>query len=196
MKHNITALITVAGLSSRMGAFKPLLLYNGKSFLVNIIEKLNPICDKIVIVTGYKASLIETELKSLPQNDKIKTVFNENFKDGMFSSLQVGLNNSLNSDWILYHFIDQPNLQTTFYEDLFSQIEDSFDWIQPQFDQKNGHPILLNKRMMSIINSSPKTSNLKEISSQTGIRKKYWLCKHPQILNDVDTVDNYIKLIM
>lgn len=196
MENNVTALITAAGLSSRMGAFKPILLYNGKSFLVNIIEKLNPICDKIVIVTGYKASLIETELKSLPQNDKIKTVFNENFKDGMFSSLQVGLKSELNSDWILYHFIDQPNLPTAFYEDLFSQIEDSFDWIQPQFDQKNGHPILLNKRMISVISSSPNTSNLKEISSQTDIRKKYWHCNHPQILNDVDTVDNYIKLIM
>ncbi|MBU0474116.1 MAG: NTP transferase domain-containing protein [Bacteroidetes bacterium] len=196
MKHNITALITAAGFSSRMGAFKPLLLYYGKSFLVNIIDKLNPICDKIVVVTGYKASLIETELKSLPENDKIQTVFNNNFKDGMFSSLQVGLNNSLDSDWILYHFIDQPNLQTKFYEDLFSQIEDSFDWIQPQFDQKSGHPILLNKRMISIISSLSKTSNLKEISSQTDIRKKYWNCNHPEILNDVDTVDNYIKLIM
>jgi len=195
MNDKIIGLIIAAGLSSRMGDFKPLLDYRGKSFLENIVDKLNPICDEVVIITGHNANLIETEIKSFKNIEKIKTIFNENFKDGMFSSLQIGLRNSLNADWILYHFIDQPNLPISFYENLLCQTDNLFDWIQPKFEQKNGHPILLNKRLINIITSSPVTCNLKEISSANNIRKKHWNCEYPEILNDIDNIDSYKELI-
>jgi len=195
MNDKIIGLIIAAGLSSRMGDFKPLLDYRGKSFLENIVDKLNPICDEVVIITGHNANLIETEIKSFKNIEKIKTIFNENFKDGMFSSLQIGLRNSLNADWILYHFIDQPNLPISFYENLLCQTDNLFDWIQPEFEQKNGHPILLNKRLIKIITSSPVTCNLKEISSVNNIRKKHWNCEYPEILNDIDNIDSYKELI-
>jgi len=169
--------------------------YRGKSFLENIVDKLNPICDEVVIITGHNANLIETEIKSFKNIEKIKTIFNENFKEGMFSSLKTGLRNSLNADWILYHFIDQPNLPISFYENLLCQTDNLFDWIQPEFEQKNGHPILLNKRLIKIITSSPVTCNLKEISSVNNIRKKHWNCEYPEILNDIDNIDSYKELI-
>ncbi|PIQ11521.1 MAG: hypothetical protein COW71_00515 [Ignavibacteriales bacterium CG18_big_fil_WC_8_21_14_2_50_31_20] len=195
MNDKIIGLIIAAGLSSRMGDFKPLLDYRGKSFLENIVDKLNPICDEVVIITGHNANLIETEIKSFKNIEKIKTIFNENFKEGMFSSLKTGLRNSLNADWILYHFIDQPNLPISFYENLLCQTDNLFDWIQPEFEQKNGHPILLNKRLIKIITSSPVTCNLKEISSVNNIRKKHWNCEYPEILNDIDNIDSYKELI-
>jgi len=195
MEYKIIGLITAAGFSYRMGDFKPLMDYRGKSFLENIVQKLNPICDEVVVITGHNANLIETEIKSFQNFENVKTIFNENFKDGMFSSLQTGLRNLLNADWILYHFVDQPNLPISFYENLLFQKDNCFDWIQPKFKQKNGHPILINKRLINKIISSPVTCNLKEISRTNNISKKYWNCEYSEILNDIDTMHSYKELI-
>jgi len=195
MKNKITGLISAAGLSYRMGNFKPLLNYNGKSFLKNVVDKLIPICDNLIIITGHNANLIDNEVQSFQNKDKIKTIFNKNFKNGMLTSLQIGLSYSLNSDWILYHFIDQPNLPEAFYKEFITQIDYSFDWIQPTSNQNNGHPILLNNKLISIISSLPTTCNLKEASNKKNIKKKYWNCKYSEILNDIDTIENYNELI-
>ena len=94
-----------------MGKFKPLLTYKGKSFIQNIILKLNSVCDKIIIVTGFNANEVEESmLKQFKVNSKIEFVFNSKFEKGMFNSLQTGLTAAINSDWILYHFVDQPGL--------------------------------------------------------------------------------------
>ena len=98
-----------------MKSFKQLADYKGKSFIINIILKLEVICDQIFIVTGHKAD----ELKTSVINDLIKTnqtkllkkilfVYNDSFQKGMFTSLQKGISAAKNSDWILYHFVDQP----------------------------------------------------------------------------------------
>lgn len=190
-KTIVTGLIITAGLSSRMGKFKPLLQYEGKTFLHNIIRKLDSICDKIVVVTGHNRDSIETELNSLPKRTKFKTIFNENYKDGMFTSLQKGLEFASNNSWILYHFIDQPTLPNIFYEDFLAQIDDNFDWIQPKLNSKNGHPILLNQKTINLILEAPQSSNLKEITHNSKIRKKYWDCNYSEIHDDIDTIERY-----
>ena len=102
--------------------FKPLIDYKGKTFLNNIILKLDNICDEIIIVTGYNPD----ELRSSVINDldkthqttllnKIKFAYNESFRKGMFTSLQKGISAAQNCDWILYHFVDQPGLPNDFY---------------------------------------------------------------------------------
>lgn len=192
---SITGLVIAAGLSSRMGKFKPLMKYEGRTFLGNILHKLNLICDNIIVVTGHNANLIENEINSCPNNDIIKTVFNNNYKVGMFTSLQTGLKYSSNSDWVLYHFVDQPNLPQIFYEEFKAQVDNSFDWIQPCYNMKNGHPILINSRLTNKIIELPQSSNLKEITNQMAIKKKVWNCSYPEILNDIDTIESYNKLV-
>ena len=190
----LAGLIITAGHSSRMGKFKPLLQYEGKSFLQNIVTKLVSVCDEIVVVTGHNENLIETELNSSQNKNNILTVFNHKYKDGMFTSLQKGLEQSKNSDWVLYHFIDQPTLPNLFYYDFIEQIDDSFDWIQPKYNGKNGHPILINSRIVNLITEAPHTTNLKEITNNSIITKKYWNCNYPEIHDDIDTIERYNKL--
>ncbi len=191
-KFSIGGLVIAAGFSSRMGKFKPLLRYNGKSFLQNIVTKLDSVCDEIVVVTGHNGNLIETEL-SLFQN-KAKIITNENYKDGMFTSLQTGLKKTSNNNWVLYHFIDQPTLPNSFYKDFLEQINNEFDWIQPKYNRVNGHPILLNRKLANLILEAPHRSNLKEITHSPSIIKKHWDCNYPEIHDDIDTIERYNKL--
>ncbi len=54
----------------------------------------------------------------------------------MFTSLQTGLTAAINSDWILYHFVDQPGLPNKFYQEFIKQIDDEHNWIQPHLKNK------------------------------------------------------------
>lgn len=193
-KYSVSGLIIAAGYSSRMGKFKPLLQFQNKSFLHNIVNKLDSICDEVVVVTGHKKVLIEAELKSFPNKNKIKHVFNKNYQEGMFTSLQTGLEHLVNHNWVLYHFVDQPNLPTKFYRELVTQIDNSIDWIQPNYRGKNGHPILMSKKAIDLIVGAPQNSNLKELTTDSKIAKKYWKCNYPEIHDDIDTFERYNKL--
>jgi molybdenum cofactor cytidylyltransferase len=188
-------LIISAGLSQRMGKFKPLLSYNGKSFIQNIVLRLDTVCDKIIIVTGYKASEVEENVNQLNIQSKIEFVHNESFEKGMFTSLQEGLAKAKESDWIIYHFVDQPGLPEEFYKEFVKQVDDKHNWIQPKINEQKGHPVLIHKSLIEHILCSSNDSNLRKISNDLIVKKKFWECGYQEIFQDVDTEEDYSKLI-
>jgi molybdenum cofactor cytidylyltransferase len=184
-----------------MKMFKPLADYKGKTFLNNIIIKLDSICDEIIIVTGFNSDELKTKtIKSLEDEyqadllKKIKFVINESFQKGMFTSLQKGISEAKNCDWILYHFVDQPCLPESFYFDFIKQIDSEHNWIQPVNKTQNGHPVLLRKDLLELIVNSSSDSNLREISKNPKVKKKYWECSYKEIFQDIDTGEDYSKL--
>jgi len=184
-----------------MKMFKPLANYKGKTFINNIVKKLNTICNEIIIVSGFNSDELETEtIKSLKNENqseatkKIKFTFNDSFQKGMFTSLQKGISEVKNCDWVLYHFVDQPGLPINFYQEFIKQIDSEYNWIQPSGENRNGHPILIGKDLFDlIVNSSPDT-NLREISKNSKVKKKYWECNYEEIFQDIDTEEDYSKL--
>ena len=76
----------------------------------------------------------------------------------MFSSLKYGLNVEINAEWILYHFVDQPGLPEEFYQEFTEQMDNDYDWIQPSYNSKNGHPLLLQSSIFNSILELPDDS--------------------------------------
>ena len=197
-KTKIFGLIISAGFSGRIKMFKPLADYKGKTFLNNIIAKLDKVCNEIIIVTGFNFDELKTEtIKNLRNENqievinKIKFVFNKSFPMGMFTSLQKGISEVKNCDWILYHFVDQPGLPENFYFDFIKQIEKDYNWVQPLHSGQKGHPILLSKNLFSLILNASKNSNLRDISQSQIVKKKYWDCNYAEIFQDIDTEEDY-----
>jgi CTP:molybdopterin cytidylyltransferase MocA len=185
-KPIINGLLISAGLSGRMGQFKPLMLYKGKSFVVTIVEKLLTVCERVVVVTGFKSDKVKS-VCSLQFADRVEYVFNPNYEHGMFTSLQAGLTELKDSDWIIYHFVDQPFHEEKFYRELISQIDDSNDWIQPCYNGKEGHPVLFKKNIFKKILTTDPSSSLRLIRDDNDTKKKKWKCGYSQILIDFDT---------
>jgi CTP:molybdopterin cytidylyltransferase MocA len=184
-----------------MKMFKPLANYKGKTFLNNIIIKLDKICDEIIIVTGFNSDELKTEtIKSLNDDNqsevlkKIKFVLNDSFQNGMFTSLQKGISGANNCNWILYHFVDQPGLPENFYLDFIKQTDSNYNWIQPVNKGQKGHPILLGKELFNLIANSSQDFNLREISKSPEVKKKYWECNYAEIFQDIDTEEDYSKV--
>jgi len=61
-KTKITGLLLSAGTSSRMGENKALLPYNESDFISTILFKMEHVCSKIIVVTGYQSEKINTFL--------------------------------------------------------------------------------------------------------------------------------------
>ena len=61
------AVIVSAGLSSRMGAFKPMLPFGSETIIRhNALSLLNAGCSPVCIVTGFKSDLLKEHLSDLP----------------------------------------------------------------------------------------------------------------------------------
>lgn len=184
-----------------MKKFKPLADYKGKTFIHNIITKLDNICDEIVVVTGFNFDELKAETTKSLKNEnqsnvikKIKFVFNESFQKGMFTSLQKGISEATNCDWLLYHFVDQPGLTENFYFDFIKQANNNCNWIQPLHKELKGHPIFIGRDLFELILNSPSDSNLREISKNSKVKKKFWDCDYKEIFQDIDTDQDYRNL--
>ena len=189
IKKSINGLLISAGLSGRMGQFKPLMLYKGKPFVVTIVEKLLTVCEKVVVVTGFQREKIETLIHS-QLISKVECVFNSNYEHGMFSSLKTGLTELKDSDWIIYHFVDQPFHEEKFYSELISQIDNNYDWIQPCYNGKEGHPVLFQRNIFEKILTADPSSSLRLIRDDGSTKIKKWECGYSRILSDFDTLED------
>ncbi len=195
---NVNALLLAAGFSKRMRKFKPLLNFEDEPIIVAILRKLSVLVNKIFIVTGYNerkiTRTVNESLHDFVLNGKIIFVNNPDYEKEMFSSLKVGLKAAKNSDWLLYHFVDQPQLTMQFYDELLAQIDDESDLIQPSYNNLCGHPILIKKSIFDNILLEKDNSSLREVFNNLQIKKNIWQCNYNAILKDLDTPADYKKL--
>lgn len=189
----ISGLIIAAGLSGRINSFKPILEVNGKPLTQLVIEKLSLVCDDIIVVTGYRSGAIEKIVNTLTN---VKTIFNDKYEKGMFTSLKKGIENLYDSDWVLYHFVDQPTLPEMFYKEFVNRINPDYNWIQPSYESIKGHPILLAKEIYDIIVNSSDESSLKEVSKNPDVQKHIWECNNPEVLEDIDTQEDFNNIVL
>lgn len=193
-KSKINGLLIAAGFSKRMGDFKPLMEFNNIPFIVLITKKLLDVCENVIIVTGHKSIEVENTIKfAFIENNlfpRVKIVINPNYEKGMFTSLQAGLKELTDSDWVLYHFVDQPFHKEKFYKELISQIDNEYDWIQPVYDGKEGHPVLFRNTIFDKVIASPEEHQLRLIRDNNLTQKKKWECSFSEILKDFDTQDD------
>ena len=87
------ALIVAAGKSSRMGDFKPMLQLGSISIAQRVINNFRQAgISKIVVVTGYRADVLERHLAS----NNVIFLRNEDYASThMFDSVRIGLELSL-----------------------------------------------------------------------------------------------------
>src|SRR5947207_416014 len=66
--HTIAAIVLAAGVSKRMGAFKPLLPVAGKPMIVHVLETLKAVdeIDPVIVVTGHEAPRLRDALGKWP----------------------------------------------------------------------------------------------------------------------------------
>lgn len=191
----LDGIILSAGKSSRLGTHKAFLDYNGKSFIQNLLEKLSVVCEEIVVVIGLEEDLMMKEIEKIKGEVPLKFATNENYELGMFSSIQCGIRALLTNNFLLIQQVDQPNLPVQFYPEFKSQIEKDIDWLQPSFQNIPGHPIIISDYIKKLIINETPIMSLRELKMKYKFKTKIWACAYHQIHTDIDTLEDYNKLV-
>ena len=149
----ITAILTSAGESSRMGRPKPLLKWPdinlGKDvklieYQVSQLSASN--VDQIIVVLGHQADKIVNYISG----DKVDCVINKQYKNGKSGSIKAGLQLvKEDAQAILLIAIDQPRSAS-----LINKVIDSHSWdkrqiTSPTYLGKGGHPIIFSADLKS-----------------------------------------------
>lgn len=92
-RRRIGGLILAAGLSSRMGDFKPLMPLRGKTLIENTIDSML-LCgiNSVTVVVGYRGREVERVLRSRYFGDTVTVAYNRDYAvTDMLASVKIGL---------------------------------------------------------------------------------------------------------
>ncbi|MBF0550348.1 MAG: nucleotidyltransferase family protein [Deltaproteobacteria bacterium] len=106
----VIGLVLAAGRSTRLGRPKQLVRIGGQSILYRIVSTaLASALDQVLVVLGYRAGEVATDLSPLAGSTRLKLVLNPEFDRGMSSSLQAGLRHMPEAaDGVMVLLGDQP----------------------------------------------------------------------------------------
>ena len=185
------ALIVAAGMSSRMGDFKPMLNIGSISIAQRVVANFQQAgVDKIVMITGYNATMLERHLTG----NGIVFLRNEQYETTqMFESVCIGLKYLEGKcDRILFTPVDIPLFTAATVGTLLAS---EALLASPVCDGKAGHPTLIDASMSPFILSH---------SGEGGLRGALENCPAPiteiavddrGILHDADTPEDYRSLL-
>lgn len=186
---SIGALILAAGLSTRMGEFKPLLTIGSETFLGHTISLfLKTGIDDIVVVTGHDSENIQRELDRYP----CRSVFNKHYTEGMFSSIQVGVKglSPVTKAFFLLP-VDIPLVRPDTINALIQERQrsnhSSSQVIYPEYQRRRGHPPLISCDLISAIQNYKDQGGLRALLKRYQQQSRSVAVDDPFILLDADT---------
>ena len=190
--NDVWAIVLAAGMSTRMGTQKLLLPFDGKTIVEKVVENiLNSGIDKVMVVLGANHQEIEKVLKSWP----VKTVRNENFQEGMHTSVISGVKAlPSNAQAILIFLGDQPFIPENVSLKVIEAWKSSGKGIViPLFDGKRGHPPLFDMKYRDELSNLDPVVGLRSIALKfpEDICEVETFC--PEIVRDIDTKDDYLN---
>ena len=169
----IGALIVAAGMSSRMGQFKPMLNIGSISVAQRVIATLSQSgVSKIVMVTGYNATILERHLSGngiiFLRNDHYETT-------QMFDSVKIGLRYLLDKcDKVLFTPVDVPLFTSRTVKTI---LDSGAPLACPMCEGRQGHPILIDNALIpEILNDC----------GEMGLKGAMDRCSVPLLRIDVD----------
>lgn len=187
----IGALIVAAGMSSRMGQFKPMLPIGSISVAQRVVATLQQAgATKIVMVTGYNATVLERHLAG----NGIIFLRNENYETTqMFDSVKIGLRYLLDKcDKVLFTPVDVP-LFTAHTANIL--LESGVELACPVCQGRKGHPILISSQLIPEILSDCGEQGLKGAMDRCSIPLRRIEVDDPGILQDADTPEDFSALV-
>ena len=185
------ALIVAAGMSSRMGQFKPLLSIGSISIAQRVVASLRQAgISKVVMVTGCNATALE---RHLAENDVI-FLRNEAYETTqMFDSVKIGLEYLQGKcDQIVFTPVDVPLFTARTVRAL---LESGAVLACPVYQGQQGHPILLSAGLIPLILADSGEGGLRGALDRCGQAMTQIAVEDPGTLHDADTPQDFSALL-
>lgn len=185
------AVIVAAGMSSRMGKFKPMLNIGSMSIAGRIVATLKQAgVEKIVMITGFNADALERHLS----NNGIVFLRNEEYAHTqMFDSAKIGFEYLRDKcDRILFTPVDIPLFTSATVSAL---IDSGAELARPVCGGETGHPIIIASKLIDAIMADSGDDGLKGALDRCGETMLDIEVEDEGILHDADTPQDYENLL-
>ena len=193
-RPNIGIIILAAGNSSRLGEPKQLLVFQNKTLLRHMAEVAVEIAgEKVIVVTGSSAALIENEVSGLP----CQTVFNAHWQQGMASSIVKGiiaLNESHSGiAGCMIAVSDQPFVTAEIFQNLVAEADSGAAIVASSYGDTLGTPAFFSKSYFDQLLQLKGSEGAKKLilAHQANVRT----VPFPLGTVDIDTQEDYKNLL-
>lgn len=187
-----SVLILAGGNSTRMKFPKPWLKIDNTTFLEKIIKTYQSFGIKnIVVIINQKFCIEPWESKIKFLKKQAIIIENTAVEKGRLYSIQLGLQQLADADFVFIQNIDNPFIDKIILEKLQHNRCETGVTV-PTFNQKGGHPILINRSIKEqIINNFNSSSTLHDVINQ--FDRKNVEVENESILININTPEEYKK---
>ncbi|HVT87976.1 MAG TPA: nucleotidyltransferase family protein [Tepidisphaeraceae bacterium] len=190
------AVILAAGTSSRMGSTKALLDLGGKPLIQRLVQTIRsvPQIRPIVVVTGHDPHAIQNAVGC----GDVQYVHNRSFLEGgMLSSVQAGVSAVAGlCDAFFLALLDQPLIEPVTLTQMIQKWDEARpDILIPALNEKRGHPILINSKLIDEIETLSNPRTLRDFVLKHPSQSHVIAVTDVGILTDVDTPQDYENIL-
>lgn len=186
----ISAIVLAAGKSERMGRPKALLPFRGRTFLENILDSIaESSVEHTVVVLGHHRAEVE---RTVPMP---AAVFNEDYEQGMITSLQKGIRAlPPAAEGAVIFLVDHPVVEVSTIEALIANFSNK-PIVVPVYKGRRGHPVLFGREVLGEILALPHFAGANIVVRKDPGRVLEVPVDAPGVLIDIDTPEQLEELL-
>ena len=193
-EETICGLVLAAGLSRRMGDFKPLLPFRGKTLIENTLDSiLSSGAHQVVVVTGHRADELEAVLGEKYEGRVILTRNHEFAATDMLRSIQIGCAAMPECDAFFLLPGDMPVVEPITFQKVLAQRDGTLGVIFPTLDGFRKHPPLVDYRLIPQILSFHGEGGLRRFWQEQEHLIRTVAVDDAGVWMDLDTQEDYKK---
>jgi len=191
----VAGVVLAAGEGSRMGSTKQLLPFGGSTLLECVVDSaLASSLHRVVVVIGHKAD----ELLPLLEKRPVTVALNPHFVSGQSSSLKAGLR-TLNeeSEAVLFLLGGRPLVNTEIINHILAAYASATrPVVVPCFEGKRGNPVLFSRETFPRIEALNEDCGARPLFKEYATRILKVPVSDPAIHLDIDTEEDYRRLLL
>lgn len=194
LKNNIGIIILAAGASNRLGEPKQLLVFNDKTLLQHSIDEASASnVESLIVVLGANAALI----KSKTQIKNALVTLNENWQEGMATSIKTGIHSLIKAfpktESAIIMLCDQPFVSATLINNIIDEhLKSKKAIVNCHYEQSFGPPSLFHNSIFPQLLNLSGDSGAKSIFVKN--KEETISIDFPEGIIDVDTQEQYQKI--
>jgi molybdenum cofactor cytidylyltransferase len=191
-KIPIAAIILAAGRSRRMGRFKPLLPFGNQTVIESCVDNLRAAgVAEVVVVLGHRAEAVREQLGSA----SVAFVTNPNPDSEMSASIVLGAKALTNrARAVLITPVDHPAIHPETIGRLIEKWRGGAQLIQPEFQGKGGHPVLIDVSYRDELERLDPVAGLRGFFNKHRADVLRLAVDSPFVARDMDTWEDYRAL--
>lgn len=180
----VDCIVLAGGSSTRAKTNKMLFLVENRPLISFTVNNILKYVDHVIVVTGK----YDQEIREVLKGSDADIIYNKYYEKGMFTSVKTGVKLTRGDFFIL------PGDCPFVSKETFNLLKGGNKSVRvPTFLGKDGHPLFIPHDLKDELLNESDDSNLKAFRDKFDIERIP--VNDPNILNDIDTVEDYQHLL-